>query len=94
VILKYVLDPAFGGVHAIPDGSFFLSLQMQHGLPVMWWSVPAEPDFPNRWPVRTFEIAPTGPPGYAAGLYYVGTFQLGGFVGHVMSREPVPGASS
>ena len=90
VILKYALDPATGGQHAIPRGSVFLDLQVQRDVPVMWWSVPAKPDPPKEWPLRTFLIAPTGSPGYVDHLHYVGTFQLGGFVGHVLSHEEVP----
>ena len=88
VVLKYELDPATGGQHAIPHGSRFLSLQVQAGVPVMWWSVPAVPGAPSTWPLRTFSIVPTGGPGYIdAVLTYVGTFQLGGFVGHVFGWE-------
>lgn len=103
VILKYALDPATGGQHAIPAGSFFLALQVQDDVPVMWWSVPASQIPPvsdssdeartrrKAWPLRTFSIVPTGGPGYVEDtLTYMATFQLGGFVGHVMSWEPVP----
>jgi hypothetical protein len=87
LILKYDIDPATGAQHAIPNGSRFLSLQVQNGVPVMWWSVPAEPGFPNTWPLRAFSVVPTGLPGYIDGLAYVGTFQLGAFVGHVFAWE-------
>lgn len=89
VVLKYPLDPATGGQHAIPAGSRFLSLQVQADVPVMWWSVP-EPamKFPCAWPLRTFTVVPTGGPGYIEPqLTYVGTFQLGPFVGHVFCWE-------
>lgn len=102
VILKYELDPATGGQHAIPSGSRFLSLQVQHDVPVMWWSVPIS-QIPRAddmsieaktrrraWPLRTFSIVPTGAPGYLDDrLHYVGTFQIGGFVGHVLAWEPI-----
>jgi hypothetical protein len=90
-VLKFELHPTEGAVHAIPEGSFFLDLQVQLGRPVMWWSVPAvEQGSESSWPLRTFGIATTGPPGYDSDRHYVGTFQLGGFVGHVLSLEPVP----
>jgi hypothetical protein len=88
VVLKYPLHPATGGQHAIPKGSRFLALQVQNDQPVMWWSVPADAGSPQDWPLRTFTIVPTGPPGYLDKFWYVGTFQLGGFVGHVHSWEP------
>lgn len=99
IIFKYELDPTNGGQHAIPHGSRFLDLQVQDGKPVMWWSVPKS-EVPSSgdssdvakarrraWPLRTFSIAPTGAPGYVGDLHYVGTFQLGTFVGHVLSWE-------
>ena len=85
-VLKYALDPATGAQHAMPKGSLFLALQVQDDVPVMWWSVPSDDD-PSSWPLRTFSVVPTGPPGYTPNLHYVGTFQLGGFVGHVMAWE-------
>lgn len=90
-IFKFELHRTEGGMHAIPQGSFLLDLQVQAGRLVMWWSVPARVSVSAIWPRRTFEIVPTGYPGYVpADLHYVGTFQLGGFVGHVLSAEPVP----
>jgi hypothetical protein len=86
-VFKYELHPTEGGTVGIPDGSFFLDLQVQSGRPVMWWSVPAVDSPSSLW---EFEVATTGAPGYAEHLHYVGTFQLGGFVGHVLSHEPVP----
>lgn len=91
MILKYPLDTALGGQHAIPEGSAFLSLQIQGDHPVMWWSVPVDHGPPSEWPLRTFEVVPTGPPGYLDKLHYVATFQHpSGFVGHLFSWEPVP----
>lgn len=87
LILKFELHVTDGGQHAMPAGSFFLDLQLQNGRPVMWWSVPANKPAEQ---LRTFRIAPTGRPGYTRNLHYVGTFQVGGFVGHVLSYEPVP----
>lgn len=89
-IRKYAIDLAsMGAHHAIPEGAVFLDLQVQRGVPVMWWSVP-DGDVPTT--IRTFSVAPTGPPGYTDGLRYVGTFQLEdeGFVGHVLAWEEVP----
>lgn len=90
-VLKYQLDPAAGGQHAIPKDSRFLDLQMQGDVPTMWWSVPANAEPPQDWPLRTFLVVPTGAPGYDADrVHYVGTFQLDGFVGHVFCWEEVP----
>lgn len=87
-MLKYALDAATGGQHAIPSGSRFLSLQVQHGVPVMWWDVPAQDA--RVPPLRTFTVVPTGGPGYYNDAFtYVGTFQLGGFVGHVFAWEAI-----
>lgn len=103
VILKYPLDPATGGPdmswqHAIPAGSRFLSLQVQRGIPCMWWSVPkSEIPWPDdmsdeaktrraAWPLRTFSVVPTGSSGYIDGrLTYMGTFLIIAeeFVGHL-----------
>lgn len=101
LIFKYKIDPTGGAQHAIPEGSTFLDLQMQDKDVVMWWSVPFD-DMPlagdmseeakevrSRWPLRTFTICPTGGR-YNTNLFYVGTFQINGFVGHVMSYEPIP----
>lgn len=89
-ILKYAIDlDTMSAQHSIPEGSWFLSLQVQNGVPVMWWSTPTHPE---DFKLRTFVVAPTGPPGYTDNLHYVGTFQIeeGLFVGHVMSCEPIP----
>ncbi len=91
-IFKFSLDPAAGGQHAMPADARFLDLQVQDGVPVMWWSVPHHHEPQAEWPLRTFTIAVTGGPGHSEGLHYVGTFQLGGFVGHVMSHEEIPRA--
>lgn len=88
VIWKFALDPAVGGQHQIPEGSTFLDLQVQNELPTMWWSVPV--DGPKGGSLRTFLVVPTGLASYEDHLHYVGTFQLGGFVGHVFSYEEVP----
>lgn len=95
VIYKYELDPTTGGQFGMPPGAQFVDLQMQNGKPVMWWSLPYEEtrqEDHSHWELRTFCIAVTGRPGYAAdGLHYVGTFQsvfgLTTFVGHVFAFE-------
>jgi hypothetical protein len=103
LILKYEIDlSTMSAQHAIPEGSFLLDVQMQRETPVMWWSVPADavPAMDDlseeakakrrEWPLRTFLVAPTGGPGYTDDLHYVGSFQSGWFVGHILSHEPVP----
>lgn len=88
LVLKYAIDPGAGAQHAIPCGSRFLSLQVQDGIPVMWWAVPTDAGEPRTWPLRTFAVVPTGGPGYDSEVFtYVGTFQLGSFVGHVFGWE-------
>ena len=91
VIWKYPVT-LLGTQHAIPAGATFLDAQLQDGVPTMWWSVPIdETHDPSAWPLRTFEIVGTGPPGYVADvLHYVATVQDPPFVWHIMSYEPVP----
>jgi hypothetical protein len=90
-IFRYPINlEMMGAQYAIPLGSLFLDLQVQDGVPVMWWSVPMDGNPPGDWPLRSFQVCPTGPPGYADNMHYVGTFQIGSFVGHVMSWEPIP----
>lgn len=91
-VWKYAvpIDPG-NAQHAIPEGALLLDLQMQQGVPTMWWSVPTHQTHdPSRWPLRTFTIVGTGPPGYTDNLCYVGTVQDPPFVWHVMSWEPIP----
>lgn len=75
---------------AIPKGSIFLDLQMQDGIPVMWWDCPLD-DEPKDWPLITLLVVGTGPPGRVEELIdYLGTFQDEGFVGHVYIWGPTP----
>lgn len=84
---KFALDPTHGGQHAIPRDAKFMDMQVQRDAPVMWWAVPWKTEPRSEWPLRTFSVAVTGMPGFTENLHYVGTFQLGDFVGHVMSWE-------
>jgi hypothetical protein len=75
---------------AIPQGSKLLDLQMQNGIPVMWWDCPLNQD-PLNHTLFTFVVVPTGPPGKDERLTgYLGTFQDGGFVGHVYIANETP----
>ena len=103
-IFKYAIEMDNLGCqqHAIPNGSIFLDLQVQNGVPVMWWSVPTDQlpspndlsekaqEIRSSWKLRTFATCPTGDPGYTDNMHYVGTYQLGAFVGHLMSWEEIP----
>lgn len=90
-IWKYEFDPGSGGQFAMPQDAQFVALQVQNGTPCMWWSVPKNAGPKENWPLRTFDVVPTGAPGYVPDtLHYVGTFQVlgGAFVGHLMAWEP------
>jgi hypothetical protein len=81
VIWKYVMGIASLSSFDIPEGARFLSLQVQGGLPCLWFLVDSE----GRKKHRTFTVRTTGerfPDDFVLGKYF-GTFQIGGFVGHV-----------
>lgn len=86
VILKYPISITGATRHDIPEGSFLCDVQVQNGVPTMWWSVPRTGVASKE---RTFVVETTGSPNGYAGLHYVGTFQTEWFVGHVLSSEPV-----
>ena len=81
VIWKFVMGIADLSVFDIPGGAKFLSLQTQWGLPCMWFLVDPEQEKEH----RTFAVRMTGErflDDSKIGKYF-GTFQIGGFVGHV-----------
>lgn len=86
-VFKYPLHVALGGTFEIPKGAYFLTLQMQHGTPTMWWSVPD--DGLTYCEVREFVTVGTGI-AYDEPAHHVGTFQVGDFVGHVFTDKPFP----
>lgn len=83
-VLKYPVNSRqiLGNQHSIIKGSKFLSLQMQDGEPMMWWLCNEDTLDPNWYTLKTFFVVGTGM-GVSDHLYYVGTYQDGGFVGHV-----------
>lgn len=92
VIWKYQIDPAGTTQHKIPDGSVFLDLQLQGTLPVMWWLVP-EGEY-QTCPINFF-VYGTGIAGDDINdKHYVGTFQVGSFVGHVFADTEIPATQS
>lgn len=82
-IWKYPVDLPVNE-HAMPAGARFLALDVQGATPTMWWLL--DPDAPAT-DVRTFVVVGTGHREVEPGMHYVGTFQLGWFVGHVFARE-------
>jgi hypothetical protein len=88
-IWKYPLEITDTQVIKVPQNSTILTLQMQNQMPVMWVLVDIDADLED----RTFNIYGTGhalPQDYGTGHAlpqdygtYRGTFQKGGFVGHV-----------
>ena len=84
-IWKYQLEITGLTFLDIPKGAEFLSMQVQNGLPCMWFLVENEQERER----RVFVVKTTGAelwedPGVQR---YIGTFQTGGFVGHVF-EEP------
>ena len=67
---------------ALPPGTELLTVQEQHGVPMLWCLCDTETD---QRETRTFRIAGTGHPIKEDYVEYVGTFQLrgGSFVGHL-----------
>ena len=63
----------------------FLTVQMQHGVLVLWALV--DPLQPKEQ--RTINIFGTGGPAPDTGVY-IGTVQDGGMVWHVFQGEPIP----
>lgn len=80
-IWKYPLEPFGMSFFDIPKGAEFLSLQTQAEIPCLWFLVNPE-ELTRR---KSFVIRATGAriqKDQTGGKYY-GTFQIGGFVGHV-----------
>lgn len=69
---------------AMPEGARVLSVQIQHGEPVLWALV--DPEGIRR--ERRFAIVGTGHDFDATALNYVGTFQEGPFVWHLFEEPP------
>lgn len=66
--------------HEMPKGAEFLSVQTQHGIPVLWARV--DPEAPKV--ERQFHVLPTGGETYGFESFkYLGTFQTGDLVWHV-----------
>lgn len=69
---------------AMPQGARVLTVQVQHGEPVLWALV--DPEKPHAR--RAFLLIGTGHDFDATGLNYVGTFQEGPFVWHLFEEPP------
>lgn len=70
----------------MPQGAKILSLQVQGNVPQIWALVDT-----GQWKVsRTFRALPTGAEFDAAGLTYIGTFQInsGALVFHIFEETP------
>ncbi len=73
----------------MPEGAKALTVQLQDGLPVIWAEVETDrPKVPRRFLLVGTGHAMTDEP-----TAYVGTFQDGGFVGHIFEVLPAPAAS-
>lgn len=82
-IWKYEV-PIEGARYEIPKGSQPLAAQLQGAVAVVWMSVPR---FDASETVE-FWVQPTGHGTYESfGARYIGTYQQGGFVGHVFMRR-------
>jgi hypothetical protein len=70
----------------MPRGAEVLSVQVQHGEPVMWALL--DPKAQNE--TRTFAVHGTGHEFYDDGYAYIGTFQIAGgaLVFHLFEIEP------
>jgi hypothetical protein len=66
----------------MPAGGKILSLQVQDNSVCIWALV--EPK--NEMEIRIFETFPTGQDMDTTGMQYIGTFQLGSYVGHVFEH--------
>lgn len=86
-VLKYQFHAALGRPQSfsMPMDSSFLTLQLQNEIPTVWWLCAV---FVTEFVQRTFVTLTDGPPGTDVPLYYVGTYQLGSFVGHVFCTTP------
>lgn len=83
-VWKYKIQPRI--TLSIPQGSKVLCVQAQNNEPQMWVLV----DIGQFNVSRTFRVYPTGIEFDAAGLAYVGTFQVndGSLVFHVFEETP------
>lgn len=83
-IWKYELAPRI--TLEIPQGARILCVQPQMNKPQMWALV----DTGQYKTSRTFRVLPTGVEFNAAGLAYIGTFQIndGALVFHVFEETP------
>lgn len=77
-IYKYPLTSMFNRIE-MPEGAKILTMQLQNGTPCIWALV--EPNAPKT--ERIFEVLVTGIGFKDSPATYIGTYQFGGFVGHV-----------
>lgn len=81
-IYKYAVPPEDEYLLPLPKGATILTVQIQHGVPVLWALV--NPDEPALEVVR-LRIYGTGHPMDEPDLTYIGTFQMleGAIVFHI-----------
>lgn len=84
VIYKYDLSHKVNKIKMPPYASI-LDLQVQNGIPHIWAQRAIVSDYPDV--IRTFVILGTGEEFNDEGMWYVGTYQVNGYVWHVMESE-------
>ncbi len=82
VIYKYPLELGVTLLD-LPLGAEVLEVQVQDGMPVMWVLVPADI---HAVETRLFRPYGTGQGVDSNPRKFIGTFQLGGFVGHLFEE--------
>lgn len=83
-IWKFPLPVSASFTLTLPNGAVVLNVQMQGSTPCLWALV----DPLAAGEERRFQIIGTGHPEHTDGMIYCGTFQAGGFVGHVFEVLP------
>ena len=86
VVYKYQFNIDGRVVIDMPEHAKVLSVQMQRGVPTLWAMF--QPDSPQRYRHRAFEIVGTGHDFSNSGLVYVATFQDGPLVWHMFEVTP------
>lgn len=83
-VWKYPLDVTATQSINVPVNAKLLTVQVQLGIPTLWALVdPLVESGP-----RSLRIVGTGHPEVHPDDRYIGTFQLGGFVGHLFEITP------
>lgn len=88
-IYKYQLEIKDKQQLVFPEAAEIIALQVQDGIPCIWAKIPEIEYGMGGKPTdetRTFITVGTGHLFSGDNLIYVGTYQLGPFVGHVFER--------